>query len=98
MYLLDGAISVMTDTTKKVFPLIEPQNLPYNYYGDFKSGSAYQYSGLVTQQNTNLIYVDRVTVSRLDEIKNKNINMKVVAAMVDFELWQARYPRKYNNT
>ena len=99
MYLLDGAISVMTDSVRKVFPLVQPSQLPYNYYGDFKSGTQYQYPQLATQssqEKSNLIYIDRVVVSRLDEIRNKHINLKVVAAMVDFDLWQARYPRIYN--
>jgi len=96
MYLLDGAISVMTDSARKVFPVVKPSELPYNYYGDFKSGQRYQYSQLAVNQATNLAYINRVTVSRLDEIRNKHINLKVVAAIVDFELWQARYPRVYN--
>lgn len=95
MYLLDGAVSVMTDSARKVFPVIDPSLLPYNYYGDFKSGNNYRYSQVLNEQNTNLAYIDRVTVSRLDEIKNKQINLKVVAAIVDFELWQARVPRQY---
>jgi hypothetical protein len=99
MYLLDGAIAVMTDTVRNVFPLVGAAQLPYTYYGDFKSGTQYQYPQLASQASvntTNLIYIDRVTVSRLDEIRNKHINLKVVAAMVDFDLWQARYPRIYN--
>jgi hypothetical protein len=98
MYLLDGAISVMSDSVRKVFPLVQPSHLPYNYYGDFKSGSQYQYTQLASgasTQTSNLIYIDRVAISRLDEIRNKHINLKVVAAIVDFDLWQARYPRVY---
>lgn len=95
MYLLDGAISLMTDSARKVFPIIPPSGLPYNYYGDFKYGSGYQYAGLAQDFPENLVYIDRVTVSRMDEIRNKKINIKTVAALVDFELWQARNPRKY---
>jgi len=97
MYLLDGVISVMTDSARKVLPILDPTGLPYNYFGGFNNGaSSYQYSQLTSIQNTNLAYIDRVSVSRLDEIKNKSINSKVVAAMVDFDLWQARSPRVYN--
>ena len=97
MYLLDGAISIMTDSARKVFPVLDPKVLPYDYYGDLKSGNNYKYSQLTSTQNTNLAYIDRVIVSRLDEIRNKHINLKVVAAMVDFELWQARYPRAFSS-
>jgi hypothetical protein len=98
MYLMDGAISVLSDAVRKVFPVLSPSSLPYNYYGGFKSGVAYQYAQLpAVAQNTNLAYIDRVTVSRLDEIRNKQINLKVVASMVDFEIGQPRYPRIYSS-
>lgn len=96
MYLLDGAISLMADTARKVFPILNPSSMPYNYYGDLKSGSKYQYSQLTNAPSTSLAYIDRVTVSRLDEIRNKHINLKVVAAMVDFDIWQSRHPRQYS--
>ena len=100
IYLLDGAISIMADTVRKVFPIIPNSGIPYNYFGDFKSGASYNYTGLAyyCQQTfpNNDVYIDRVTVSRLDEIRNKHINLKTVAAMVDFDLWQGRYPRQYN--
>jgi len=97
IYLLDGAIAIMADSARKVFPVVHPSKLPYNYYGDFKSGTQYQYAQINSGQGTNLAYIDRVTVSRLDEIRNKHINLKVVAALVDFEIWQARYPRTYSS-
>lgn len=100
IYLLDGAISIMADTVRKVFPIIPNSQIPYNYYGDFKSGISYNYTGLAysAQQAApgNDVYIDRVTVSRMDEIRNKHINLKTVAAMVDFDLWQGRYPRQYS--
>jgi len=100
MFLLDGAISIMVDSARKVFPIIPTSGIPYNYYGDFKSGTTYNYTGLASycQQvfPENTVYIDRVTVSRLDEIRNKHINLKTVAALVDFELWQGRYPRQYS--
>lgn len=97
MYLIDGAISVMTDSVRKVFPVVSPQLLPYNYYGDFKSGDNYNYSQLTQVQNTNLAYIDRVSISRFDEITNNQLNPKIVGVIVDFEIWQAREPRKYNS-
>jgi hypothetical protein len=101
IYLLDGAISIMVDSARKVFPIIPNSGIPYGYYGDFKSGiSSYNYTGLAfyCQQAfpNNTVYIDRVTVSRLDEIRNKHINLKTVAAMVDFDLWHGRYPRQYS--
>lgn len=96
IYLIDAAISVMTDSARKVFPIVSPDLLPYNYYGDFKSGDYYNYSQIAQTQNTNLAYIDRVTVTRFDEIKNNELNPKIIGVIVDFELWQARDPRKYS--
>lgn len=95
IYLLDAAISVMADSVRKVFPVVEPSKLPYDYYGDIKTGGQYKYSQLTDVQNTNLVYIDRVSVSRMEEMKSKDINMQAVAAIVDFDLWQGRYPRVY---
>jgi hypothetical protein len=93
IYSLDGAISIMADSARKTFPLVSPQKLPYNIYGDLKSGlSSYNYFDLCTGQN-DWVYVDRVTVSRLSETENKKMNSKLVAAIVDFELSDVRTPR-----
>jgi len=95
MFLMDGGISIMVDSARKVFPVVDSTMLPYNYYGDFKSGDRYNYSDIAKVQNTNLAYIDRVTVTRFDEVLNNKINPKIVGAIVDFELWQARNPRVY---
>ena len=95
-FSLDGLISILSDSARKVFPVFSPQDFPFNYFGDFKSGSAFNYKTLCgSQPQSNLVYIDRVTVSKLDEIDNAKINKKCVAAIIDFELSDIRSPRVY---
>lgn len=95
-FSLDGLISILSDSARKVFPVLGPENFPFNYFGDFKSGSSFNYKTLYgSQPHSNLVYIDRVTVSKLDEIDNAKINKKCVAALIDFELSDIRSPRVY---
>ena len=95
-FSLDGVISILSDSARKVFPVFSPQDFPFNYFGDFKSGNSFNYKNLCgSQPQSNLVYIDRVTVSKLDEINNAKINKKCVAAIIDFELSDVRNPRVY---
>lgn len=95
-FSLDGLISILSDSARKVFPVLSPQDFPFNYFGDFKSGSSFNYKTLCgSQPQSNLVNIDRVTVSKLDEINNAKINKKCVAAIIDFELSDIRSPRVY---
>ena len=94
-FSLDGVISILSDSARKVFPILESNDFPFNYFGDFKSGNNFNYINLCRNQpQSSLVYIDRVTVSKLDEIDNAKINKKCVAALVDFELSDVRNPRK----
>jgi hypothetical protein len=94
-FSLDGVISILSDSARKVFPILDSNNFPFNYFGDFKSGISFNYVNLCKNQPpSSLVYIDRVTVSKLDEIDNSKINKKCVAALVDFELSDVRNPRK----
>ena len=94
-FSLDGLISILSDSARKVFPVLSPNDFPFNYFGDFKTGNNFNYINLCKNQLPyNFVYIDRVTVSKLDEIDNSKINKKCVAALVDFELFNIRNPRK----
>lgn len=93
-FSLDGAISILNDSARKVFPVLNSNDFPFNYLGDFKTGSSFNYVDLCkTQPASNLVYIDKVTVSKLDEIDNNKINKKCVGALIDFELSDIRTPR-----
>ena len=95
-FSLDGLISILSDSARKVFPVFGPQDFPFNYFGDFKNGNSFNYKSIcATQPQSSLVYIDRVTVSKLDEIDNAKINKKCVAALIDFELSDIRTPRSY---
>lgn len=95
-FSLDGLISVLSDSVRKVFPVLNPQDFPFNYFGDFKSGNNFNYINLCRNQPpSSLVYIDKVTISKLDEIDNAKINKKCVGALVDFELSDIRNPRVY---
>jgi hypothetical protein len=95
-FSLDGLISILSDSARKVFPVLNPNDFPFNYFGDLKSGTHFNYINLCKlQPKSNLVYIDRVTVSKLDEIDNAKINKKCVGALIDFELSDIRTPRIY---
>jgi hypothetical protein len=94
-FSLDGLISILSDSARKVFPLLNPDDFPFNYFGDFKSGNNFNYINLCKEQSpSSFVYIDKVTVSKLDEIENSKINKKCVAALIDFDLSSVRTPRK----
>lgn len=96
-FSLDGVISILNDSARKVFPLLSPSDFPFNYLGDFKFNN-FNYIELCNNQPPyNYVYIDKVTVSKLDEIDNAKINKKCVAALVDFEVSDVRTPRNNNN-
>jgi hypothetical protein len=95
-FSLDGLISILNDSARKVFPVLNSNDFPFNYFGDFKTGDFFNYIDLCKNQPSySLVHIDKVTVSKLDEIDNAKINKKCVAALIDFELSDIRTPRIY---
>lgn len=94
-FQLDSVVSILNDSARKVFPVINADAMPFNYLGDFKSGiSNFNYKELCKNQpSDNLAYIDKVVISKLDEVENSKINKKCVAALVDFEIFDVRTPR-----
>ena len=93
-FLLDGLISILNDSARKTFPLLSADQFPFNYFGDFKFNNYFNYEEVCGEIN-NRVYIDKVTVSKLDEVDNAKINKKVVAALIDFEVYDIRSPRVY---
>ena len=95
-FSLDGLISIFNDSSRKVFPVLDPIDFPFNYFGDFKVGNNFNYINLCKNQpQANLVNINKVTVTKLDEIDNAKINKKCVAALIDFDLESVRKPRIY---
>lgn len=95
-FSMDSLTSLLADSARKVFPVFNAQDLPFNYFGDFKSGVSYNYQNMCSSQGQNqLVYIDKVDISKFDESENLYINKKTVAATADFELKTVRQPRIY---
>ncbi|MEY4342271.1 MAG: hypothetical protein RL736_61 [Pseudomonadota bacterium] len=95
IFSLDSVTSILADSARKVFPVFESDMLPFNYLGDLKLGTSFNYTDLCSQNLNNLVYIDRVSVSKFDEFTNLFVNKKCMAAIVDFELKSIRKPRNY---
>jgi len=95
IFSLDSITSILADSARKVFPVFNSDILPFNYLGDLKSGASFNYTSLCAQNRNNLVYINRVTVSKFDEFTNLFVNKKCMAAIVDFELESIRQPRVY---
>lgn len=95
-FSLDSLTSILADSARKVFPVFNPEDLPFNYFGDFKDGNNYNYINMCKMQNQNqLVYIHKVDITKFDESENLYINKKTIAAIADFELKTIRQPRIY---
>jgi len=94
---MDGLLSILNDSARKSFPVLDLNEIPYNRFGDFKqsfSGS-YSYVNLCASSpnHRRLSYIKKVRVTKFDEDINKELGPKVRGAFVDFDLENIRYPR-----
>lgn len=88
---LDGAISYLTDSVNSVFPQLETNTWPLNFFGDFKSG--YNYQTIRDQYNTpsNQFMVTAAKGRKLsDQVK---INESIFLGEVTFTVEKPRYIR-----
>lgn len=95
-FSLDSVTSILVDSARKMFPVFNPEDLPFNYLGDFKTGNSYNYiNKCQTQGQNQLVLIDKVNITKFDESENLYINKKTIAALADFELKSIRQPRIY---
>jgi len=89
----DSLISLMNDTNKQNFPVLAPDQLPFNHLNDFKNTN-FNYKHIADNAPLNtMAYIENVIVTKLGENANAKINKKTSAASVDFEISSLRYPR-----
>lgn len=89
-YQLDGLMGIFRDTQARTIPLFSAANLPFNYYGDLKSGN-FNFTGEAV--NCSKMYIDKVICSRLSESVNKQMNRGVHGGYIDFQIQIHRHPR-----
>ena len=95
VFKLDAICSILRDVGKSYFPLLSSDELPFNEYGDIKSGDFYNYQTLTTNKAGNdIIYIEKAQIKKFREIVNNSINSQVFGAFADFRLSIPRYPRQ----
>lgn len=93
-FKLDVVNSTLQDAARKSFSIFETSSLPFNIFGDFKSGiSSYNYFEYCNSYGSKLAYIESVKVSKFDEKLNKIIKDGVWGGFVDFKIKTQRYPR-----
>lgn len=90
---VDGALSIFKDLNETTFPVVEFEDIPYDVYGDLKSG-IYDYTGLYDK------YTDPSTYSHIDMVKSSNIKTtsnveagKFYVGFTEFTVKNYRFPR-----
>ncbi len=92
MYALDGCISLFRDLTESNIPLLNLADTPFNEYGDLKSGS-YNYNQLATDRSSHLIFLEKVTATKVNTPSNQKINPNLKFGIIDFYLSDPRVPK-----
>lgn len=93
-FKLDAVSSTLQDSARKNFPIFASSDLPFNIFGDFKSGlNEYNYLEYCSEYGDRFAYIDSVKVSKFDEKLNKVIKDGIWGGFVDFKIKCQRYPR-----
>lgn len=90
-FSLDSLLSIAADSFTNVFPVLNNTELPFNYLGDLKLSTPFDYKNICNSYaNNSLAFIKNVTVSKLDEIKNSKTNKKSIGALIDFDISNIR--------
>lgn len=93
-FKLDAVNSVIGDMARTNFGLLYPHEIPFNVLGDIKSGDAYNYTGIVnSKQGTDLVYIDNVYISPMNEKLANEINPNARISIIDLEVRPRRHIR-----
>ena len=87
-YKLDAVSSILKDTARYFFRIIEPTGLPFNALGLSATGQGYNYTGVTsTAHGYDTAYISDVKVtSNMARMSNGAINSQIYPAFVDFTL------------
>jgi hypothetical protein len=94
VYNFDAIVGILRDSVRTCVPLGRPELFPFDALGDLKDpDKGFDFNEYVAACGTNLMTVDRVSVSPMAEQLNLQIGKNIKAGFVDFELSAYRYPR-----
>lgn len=91
-YLFHGVTSILKRALYKNFIMIPEGLLPFNYYGDLKSGSYFNYNDVTRplDSSEHLVCITDVSISKFNEEINSKIAPGVIGGVVDFTLEYVR--------
>ena len=96
-FSLDAVSSIFRDTERTFVSILEESEMPFNNLGDFKSGIAYNYTGLTAgKSEADRAFIEEVFVRKIGGLtfsQKTNLNPEVFSMIIDFELGMFRYPR-----
>jgi|LakMenEpi06Jul12_1017403.scaffolds.fasta_scaffold00049_5 hypothetical protein len=90
-FSLDSLSSIMTDSLHQNFPVLESSELPFNRFGDLRNINFNYIDVCKTAPRNNLAFIEKVSVSKLEEIDNGKMNKKCISAFIDFDISNIRY-------
>ena len=95
IYQLDGALSIMADSSEEVFGNIPFTGSPLDEYGDVKSAysTGYDYGNVASEASGDQYIINKVNVSKISDSSNKVIPVDLFVGFVDFEIYKYRFPR-----
>ena len=96
LYCLDCVLSLSADTKNRSFTQVNFGDFPITEFGDIKATTyptGYSYKQIESDNTSELFHIEEVTVSKLSDRANKNINPNVFVGFIDFELHKYRRPR-----
>lgn len=87
---LESIASYLTDKTYKCLPIFNSNNIiPFNEYGDLKSG-AFSYSSFVQENSYQLGYIEKVKKSYITNTLNEKFNKQIKVILIDFYISHPR--------
>ena len=90
-YQLDGALSLFGDSKHEVFTKLDFEDYPMQELGDV---TGFNYKTLIDSKSRDYFHVENVTVSKLSDRVNKNIDPSLFIGFIDFEISNLRFPRQ----
>jgi hypothetical protein len=98
-YTLDAVCSIFRDQARSYVTLLGTGDMPFNSLGDYKSGTPYNYTGLIKPIDSEgrFLHVEEVSVAKFSRdinLKIDNVNPDVFNGVIDFELSKPRYSHR----
>lgn len=90
-YMLDGVLSIFTDSRNELIPVIPMSEHPFNEFNDLKSG-IYNYKDISSKYSKcNGLYINDVNTSKLTDRARKSLSNDIFVGFIDFEIQHHRF-------